>query len=102
MRVISLKTLKAFWLRHPDAQEPLRDWYKMTRQANWSDFMDVRRTFRSADTAKADSGNTVAIFDIGGKKYRLITAIHYNTQGLYALRVLTHSDYDKDRWKEQL
>jgi mRNA interferase HigB len=102
MRVISLKTLKAFWLKHPDAEEPLRAWFKVTTAAGWSNFMTVRNTFGSADTAKVNSGNTVTIFDIGGNKYRLITAIHYNTQCVYALLVLTHQEYSKGKWKYQL
>ena len=102
MRVISLKTLKAFWLKHPDAQEPLRLWFKVATAALWPNFMAVRHTFGSADTAKVKSGNTVTIFDIGGNKYRLIAAIHYNTQCVYALRVLTHPEYGKGTWKDRL
>jgi len=102
MRVISLKTLKAFWLRRPDAEQPLRLWYKTTRKVQWTGFMAVRQTFGSADTATVASGNTVVIFDIGGNKYRLITAIHYNTGCVYAMQVLTHKEYDTEKWKARL
>jgi len=102
MRVISLKTLKMFWLKYPDAQTPLRVWFKSATAARWSSFMTVRQTFGSADTAKVRSGNTVTIFDIGGNKYRLITAIHYNMQTVYALLMLTHQDYSRGKWKNQL
>lgn len=37
------------------------------------------------------------VFDIAGNHYRLIAAIHFNTQTLYIRAVLTHSDYD--RWR---
>lgn len=102
MRVISLKMLKAFWARHPDAQEPLRAWFRITTASQWSNFLAVRQTFGSVDTAKVNSNNTVTIFDIGGNKYRLITAIHYNTGCVYALMVMTHAEYSRDKWKEQL
>jgi len=37
---------------------------------------------------------------IGGNKVRLITAIHYNRHKVYIRAVLTHEEYDQDRWKE--
>jgi mRNA interferase HigB len=33
-------------------------------------------------------------------KYRLIAAIHFNTQKLFVRHILTHSDYDTGRWKK--
>jgi len=44
---------------------------------------------------KVGSGNSVTVFNISGNKYRLIVAIHYNTQRVYVLRLFTHADYDK-------
>jgi len=38
-------------------------------------------------------------FNIGGDKYRLIAAIHYNTAVVYVRNVLTHAAYDRERWK---
>jgi mRNA interferase HigB len=34
------------------------------------------------------------VFDIGGNKFRLIAAIHFNRQILYIRHVLTHREYD--------
>jgi mRNA interferase HigB len=102
MRVISLKALKAFWRRHADAETSLKLWYKATLAASWRNFMEVRRTFNSADTATVWSGNTVVIFDVGGNKYRLVAAIHYNTGCVYVLRVMTHREYGMEKWKQQL
>ncbi len=102
MRIISLKTLRDFWLRHRNAHGPLRDWYEMTESARWRNFIDVRQTFGSADVVRVASGNNVVVFDIAGNKYRLIAAIHYNTAVVYALTVLTHKDYDSDKWKAML
>jgi mRNA interferase HigB len=102
MRIIAIKTLRDFWHRHRDAEKPLKDWYKTTEKAHWLDFMDVRQTFGSADTAQVCDGHTATVFDIGGNKYRLIAAIHYNTGIVYAMMVLTHKDYSRNKWKEQL
>jgi mRNA interferase HigB len=36
---------------------------------------------------------------IRGRAVTLIVAIHYNTQNLYIRHVLTHKEYDKEKWK---
>jgi mRNA interferase HigB len=40
------------------------------------------------------------VFNIGGNKYRLIAAIHYNRGKVYVRHILTHEEYDCDEWKE--
>ena len=102
MRIISVKTLRQFWQRHADAEGALRAWYEVTEAVRWRSFMEVRRTFRSADAVKVASGNTVTAFNIGGNKYRLVAAIHYNTGVVYALMVLTHQEYDAAGWRDRL
>jgi mRNA interferase HigB len=37
---------------------------------------------------------------IKGNDYRLITSIVYATQRIYIKYVLTHSEYDRDKWKD--
>ncbi len=44
----------------------------------------------------------MTVFNIRGNRYRLIAAIHYNTQRVYVLRLLTHAQYSKDLWKDGL
>ena len=102
MRVISFKKLREFWQDHPDAEKPLTDWFRVTVAAKWRNFMEVRQTFGSSDIAVVGSGHTVTIFDVRGNKYRLIASIHYNTGIVYAMAVLTHKEYDKDKWKARL
>ena len=102
MWVISLKALRQFWQKYEPAQKPLKEWYAKTVNSKWERFADVKATFGQTDQATVASGNSVAIFDIGGNKYRLIAAIHYNTAKVFVLRVLTHREYDSNKWKEQL
>jgi len=42
----------------------------------------------------------LTVFNIGGNKARLIAAIHYNRGKVYIRAVLTHAEYDKNKWKE--
>ena len=102
IRVISRKRLREFWAEHPKAQAPLTHWYSLTRDASWKSFADVKASFGSVDTAKVRSGNTAYIFDIKGNDFRLIAAIHFNVETVYVLAVLTHAEYDEDKWKDKL
>jgi hypothetical protein len=36
----------------------------------------------------------------GGQRYRLIARINYRTRKAFVLHILTHSDYDKGKWKK--
>jgi mRNA interferase HigB len=42
----------------------------------------------------------LTVFNIGGNKVRLVAAIHFNRNKLYIRYVLTHTEYDKNKWKE--
>ena len=102
MRVITRKRLKAFSKKHDDSAEPLEKWYRLVKRAQWQRLQEVRRVYPHADPASVASGNTVTVFSIGGNKFRLIAAIHYNRERVYVLRILTHAEYSKDAWKETL
>jgi mRNA interferase HigB len=102
MRVISPKKLRSFWQQHPPAERPLRFWLRVAEAATWRSFAETRATFGSADIVQVKSGATVTVFDVGGNKYRLIGAVHYNTQTLFVLRVFTHREYDRTNWKNEL
>lgn len=43
---------------------------------------------------------TINAVAVGGNKYRLIAAVHYNRRKVYIRHVLTHAEYDRDKWKE--
>ncbi|MGH7214549.1 MAG: type II toxin-antitoxin system HigB family toxin [Tepidisphaeraceae bacterium] len=102
MRVITRRPLRRFAERWPDAAGALADWYRKTTAARWRNFADLKRTFGQSDLAPVDSGNTVVVFDVGGNKYRLVAAVNYNKGKVYVLRVLTHKEYDAEKWKRDL
>jgi mRNA interferase HigB len=95
MRIISKSKLREFWKAHPDAEKPLKDWYRLVGRADWQHFADVRETYRHAD-AYCDC----VIFDIKGNDYRLIAVALYPIRRVYVRYVLTHKEYDKDKWKD--
>jgi mRNA interferase HigB len=96
MNVISQKTLRQFWEQHQDAEAPLRKWYKTCRKSQWHNLDDVQQIFPHADVFGA-----CTVFNIGGNKYRLISKINYAGQAIYVKHVMTHSEYDREKWKNE-
>lgn len=99
MRVISQKVLRDFWRRHPDAESPLREWFKAALAARWRNLVDVRSLYPHADAVRCRHG-VLTVFNIGGNKYRLIVRIRYEWQLVNVRGVLTHAEYDLDDWKD--
>ena len=102
MWIISKAALREFWQKHPDARAPLEAWHKATERARWASLADARRTFPHADAVPVTSGHTATVFNIGGNKFRLAAAIHYNTGKVFVLRVMTHAEYGRGRWRDEL
>jgi mRNA interferase HigB len=95
MHIISRKRLNEFAAQHPEAKPSLARWYHLVTRGDFSDFIHLRDTFPSADQVGG-----LTVFNIGGNKVRLIAAIHYNRKKIYIRAVLTHAEYDEQRWKE--
>jgi mRNA interferase HigB len=95
MRVITRKRISDFARNHPDCANALDSWYRIIKSSTIGNFAELRGAFPSADQVGG-----LTVFNIGGNKVRLIAAIHYNTQRLYIRYVLTHSEYDRNKWKE--
>jgi mRNA interferase HigB len=102
MRIIKPATVRGWASRHADAAEALERWMTLIEEAKWKDFIEMRKVISSADEVTVDSSRRVVVFNIGGNKYRLIAAIHYNTQIVYAMLFMPHAQYDKEKWKKVL
>ena len=94
MHIITQKRLMEFARIHPDARAPLNAWFSIVRKTDYTSFADLRMTFPSADQV-----NRFTVFNIGGNKFRLIAAIHYNRKKIYIRHVLTHDEYDRGAWR---
>ncbi len=91
MRVIALATLRLFWIRHPNAEQPLRAWLDEARQARWKSPQDVKSRYASASFI----GRNRVVFNIKGNDYRLVVAVAYRFQAVYIKFVGSHADYDR-------
>ncbi len=94
MRVITRRRITEFSDKHPESRNSLNSWYKIISKNDYGSFNELRKTFPGADPVR-----DLTVFNIGGNKYRLIAAIHYNSKMVYIRHILTHKDYDKNKWK---
>lgn len=61
----------------------------------FSNFAELKEAFGSVDKV-----GKYYVFDIGGNKYRLVAAVHFNHAKVYVRAVMTHGEYDENDWKE--
>lgn len=94
MHIITQKTLRTAWQKHPDAQIPLRTWYSVMKQIRFANLAELRRRYPSADQV-----GRLTVFNIGGNKYRLVVHIHYARGKVFIRQFMTHAEYDKGKWK---
>nr|WP_240009204.1 type II toxin-antitoxin system HigB family toxin [Leptospira bandrabouensis] len=69
-------------------------WYKVLSKTDFGNFSDLRKVFPSTDIVQ-----NLFVFNISGNNFRLIAAIHFNRKKVYIREILTHSEYDKGKWK---
>ena len=95
MHLISNKKLRAFAATNPEAESPLKAFRKIVEKTDFKSFAHLRETFPSADLVDKRT-----VFNIGGRKFRLIAAIHYNTKKFYVIDILTHQRYNEIHWQD--
>ncbi|NEO30669.1 MAG: type II toxin-antitoxin system HigB family toxin [Symploca sp. SIO3C6] len=94
MHIISRKALKDFSRKHPQSETSLDSWYRVAKEAQWSNLAEVKKTYPSADLV-----GKYVVFNIKGNDYRLIVSINFRSKTIFIKNILTHSDYDKGKWK---
>jgi mRNA interferase HigB len=98
VRIITKARLRQFWESpgNADSQGPLQAWHTHVgkKAVAWQSWGDVKADFGNASLV----GNCI-VFNIGGNKFRLITRILYASQKVFVLKVMTHKEYDNNKWK---
>lgn len=94
MHVISRKKLLEFAAEHGDVFTTLDNWFRVAKAASWRNLHEVQQVYPSAEAV----GN-FTLFNIKGNNYRLIADVVYSSQTIYIKYVLTHAEYDKEKWK---
>ena len=94
MHIISDRRLREFGGKHGDSIAALDSWYKVARKARWTNLVAIQVVFPQAEAV-----SNFTVFNIKGNKYRLIVSIDYKKQLIYIKYILTHAEYDRDKWK---
>ena len=72
----------------------MENWFKIASKAKWSNLIEVQSVF-----PKAEAVGRFTVFNIKGNNYRLIVSIDYESKLIYIKYILTHAEYDKEKWK---
>ncbi|EMY63531.1 PF09907 family protein [Leptospira terpstrae serovar Hualin str. LT 11-33 = ATCC 700639] len=83
-------------MKHPNAESSLKSWFKIVKNTNIKNFNELKEVFNSVDQV-----GKFTVFNISGNHFRLIAAIHFNRQKVFVRNILTHSEYDKGKWKRE-
>lgn len=96
MRIVSRKMIREATARHSEWGASLNAWYKITKNADWKTFADVRNSWRNSDVV-----GQFVVFDISNNRCRLIAAIKYKWKMVYIRAILSHAKYDDREWQRQ-
>lgn len=75
---------------HRKAGKPLQAWRKAIEAGDFANFAQLKAIMNATDRV-----GDFYVFDVGGNKYRIVAAIHFNRQMLFVRHVLTHAEYDE-------
>jgi mRNA interferase HigB len=91
MRIIARSTLREYWQKHPDTEQPLKAWFDDTSRANWKTPSDIKENYANASII----ANNRVVFNIKGNNHRLIVHIRYDISIVFIRFIGTHQEYDK-------
>jgi mRNA interferase HigB len=95
VRIISRKAIIQATAKHSEWGASLNAWYKITRNADWTNFADVRNSWKHSDIV-----GRFVVFDISHNRCRLITTIKFRWRMVYIRFILDHAEYDEKELKK--
>ena len=91
MRIISRRSLREFWERHPESKQSLLAWYREVKEADWSTPAHVVERHPNASIISGDR----VVFRISHNDYRIVARFFYQGRTAYIRFVGTHREYDR-------
>ena len=71
-------------------------WIKLIEGADFKSPQEIKQLFGGS----VDFVGAQTVFDVGGNKVRAITKVEFGVRVVLVTHILTHKEYDKDKWKE--
>jgi mRNA interferase HigB len=103
MELINHAEIERFLAKHTDAMEWFASFVPVVEGAEWRNLMEVRAAYPHADAVLFKKTKvTITIFNVKGNEYRLLSVINYVRQTFYVWKIMSHAEYDKNKWKRSL
>jgi mRNA interferase HigB len=93
MIVIGNRLLEKFRTKHAHVRQPLNAWLAEVEDADWQSPNDIKARYASASFLD----NQRVVFNLKGKRYRLLVKVAYKTRIVMVLNIGTHAEYNS--WK---
>lgn len=90
VRIIARSTLREFWFKHSDAEQPLKAWFEDASSSDWQNPSNIKEVYANASII----ANNRVVFNIKGNKYRLVVHIRYDIGIIFIRFIGTHKEYD--------
>ena len=95
MRIVSRKAIREATAKHSEWGASLNAWCKITKNADWKNFAEVRNSWKNADVV-----GRFVVFDISHNRCRLSATINYKWRMVYIRGILSHAQYDEKEWQK--
>jgi len=96
MHIITQKRIREAQARWPEVSDALASWLKIMKKAEPNNAAELKVFFPSVDKV-----GDLYVFNIGGHRIRLIASVRYRCKRVYVTAILSHKQYDKNRWKNE-
>ena len=96
MQLLGKNIIDKFKKKHSTSRKALDRWVKLIEGAEFKNPQDIKQLFGG----NVDFVGNQTVFDVGGNKIRAITKVEFGVKVVLITHVLTHNEYDKDKWKE--
>lgn len=91
MRIIAISTLRNFWSKNEQSEQPLKAWVQETERSIWKNSAELKVKYGNASIINSKR----VVFNIKGNDYRLIVDIEYRLRIVFIVWIGTHSQYDR-------
>ncbi len=96
MQVVGKNIIDNFKRKHPTSRKALDRWVKLVEGADFRSPRDIKFMFGG----NVDFVEEQTVFDVGGNKIRAIVKVAFDIKIVLVTHVLTHQDYNKNKWKD--
>ena len=91
MRIRNRELLDKFVKKNADSAKAMQKFIDIVEEAEWQNLFDIKADFNTVDYVT----NERYVFNVKGKKYRVIVVIIF-VGGVFSIRFVgTHSEYSK-------